>query len=120
MRCQLQREYRFEAAHQLPRVPPEHQCRRIHGHSYRVSVTIEGQIDPDMGWLMDFAEIDAHITPVIRQLDHRLLNELEGLENPTCEILAVWMWSRIKPGLGLLTELAVSETPSSRCVYRGE
>lgn len=120
MRCRLVRDYRFQAAHRLPRVPPEHKCSRVHGHSYHVSITLEGEIDPEMGWLMDFAEIDEHVDPVIGALDHRFLNELEGLSNPTCEVLVGWLWQRLAPELSMLVEISVSETESSRCVYRGE
>ncbi len=120
MRCKLVRDYRFEAAHQLPKVPETHKCSRMHGHSYRVSVTIEGDIDPELGWLMDFAEIDERVDPIIKQVDHYTLNDLPGLQNPTSEILARWLWRKIKPGLPIMVELGVSETPDSRCVYRGE
>lgn len=119
MRCQLVREYRFEAAHSLPRVPPEHKCRRVHGHGYRIEVTVEGEVDPDMGWLIDLGEIDKSVTPLISQLDHRLLNDLPGLSNPTCEMLAAWLWERLAARLDILVELSIWETPSSRCVYRG-
>lgn len=120
MRCKLVRDYRFEAAHALPNVPANHKCRRMHGHSYRVSVTIEGEVDPHMGWLMDFAEIDQHVDPVIKQVDHYTLNDLPGLENPTSELLARWLWDKIKRALPSMVELSVSETPDSRCIYRGE
>jgi 6-pyruvoyltetrahydropterin/6-carboxytetrahydropterin synthase len=120
MRCQLVREYDFEAAHSLPKVPEGHKCARVHGHSYRVTIVIEGDIDPEMGWLMDFAAIDEGVDAVIGQLDHRYLNDIDGLSNPTSELLAQWMWQRIKPGLDVMTELAVSETPTSKCVYRGQ
>ena len=127
MRCQLVREYHFEAAHRLPRVPATHKCSRVHGHSYRVSVTLEGEVDPELGWLLDFADVDQAVVPVITRLDHQFLNEIEGLGNPTSEILAGWLWREIKPALAKvsagradLAELSVSETASSRCVYRGE
>lgn len=120
MHCQLVRDYRFEAAHRLPRVPPTHKCSRIHGHSYQITVTIAGEIAPDMGWLMDFAAIDEHVQPLVKRLDHQLLNDIPGLENPTSELLAAWLWNELKPRLHLLVELAVCETPTSRCVYRGE
>ena len=120
MRCQLVREYRFEAAHSLPNVPEGHKCARVHGHSYRVTVVIEGEVDPAMGWLMDFADIDGNVDAAIAELDHRYLNELDGLANPTSEVLAGWLWRRIKPGLELMVELALSETPTSKCVYRGQ
>jgi 6-pyruvoyltetrahydropterin/6-carboxytetrahydropterin synthase len=119
MRTRLERTYRFEAAHSLPKVPPGHKCARMHGHSYVIDVAVEGELDRDLGWLLDFGDLDAKVTPLIDTLDHRVLNEIECLANPTSELLAVWMWDRIKPNLPQLVELTVSETPSSRCVYRG-
>lgn len=120
MHCQLSRDYHFEAAHRLPRVPATHKCSRVHGHSYHVTITVTGSIDPELGWLLDFADIDRVVDPVVASVDHRLLNEIPGLENPTSELLAVWLWRAIQPGLPGLAEVMVAETPSSRCVYRGE
>jgi 6-pyruvoyltetrahydropterin/6-carboxytetrahydropterin synthase len=119
MRTRIHREYRFEAAHFLPRVPEGHKCARMHGHSYLVIVVVEGEIDPVQGWVMDFGDMDQHVLPLVNALDHRVLNEMEGLVNPTSELLAVWMWDRLKPSLPLLVELHVAETPTSHCVYRG-
>jgi 6-pyruvoyltetrahydropterin/6-carboxytetrahydropterin synthase len=85
-----------------------------------VEVIIEGEVDPDLGWVMDFSAIDEHVTPLVKQLDHQVLNEIAGLSNPTSELLAVWLWDRIKPSLAVLVEVIVSETPTSRCSYRGE
>ncbi len=119
MRCELVCDYKFEAAHQLPKVPAGHKCARMHGHSYQVAVTIAGEVDPEMGWLVDFADIDAVVRPVIGELDHRVLNDIAGLENPTCEYVAVWLWDRIAPRIEGLESVTVAETRSSRCVYRG-
>lgn len=119
MRTRLERTFRFEAAHFLPRVPAGHKCARMHGHSYQVEVVIEGEIDPERGWLIDFADIDEKAVPLIRALDHHVLNEIEGLANPTSELLAVWLWERLVSSLPGLQEVIVSETPTSRCVYRG-
>mgnify|MGYP001552428997 CR=1 FL=1 len=118
MRTRLERTYRFEAAHFLPNVPPGHKCARMHGHSYEIGIAIEGEVDPDRGWVMDFAAIDEHVTPIIKQLDHRVLNEIDGLANPTSELLAVWLWKVLAPLLPL-AEVAVSETETSRCIFRG-
>ncbi|HEU0029290.1 MAG TPA: 6-carboxytetrahydropterin synthase QueD [Kofleriaceae bacterium] len=118
MRTRLERSYRFEAAHFLPKVPPGHKCARMHGHSYRVEVVLEGDVDPERGWVMDFAEIDEHVAPLVRALDHQVLNEIEGLANPTSELLAVWLWGKLAALPGLV-EVVVSETPTSRCIYRG-
>jgi len=120
MRCQLSRDYHFEAAHRLPRVPATHKCSRVHGHSYHVTLTLSGSIDSDMGWLIDFSDIDRVVDPVIARIDHTLLNEIPGLENPTSELLAVWLWREIQPRLPGLTEIMLAETPTSRCVYRGD
>lgn len=111
--------YRFEAAHFLPKVPAGHKCARVHGHSYRIEVVIEGEVDPERGWVMDFAAIDEHAVPLVRLLDHQVLNEIDGLANPTSELLAAWWWSRLKATLPELVEVVVSETESSRCVFRG-
>ncbi len=119
MRARLERSYRFEAAHFLPKVPPGHKCARMHGHSYHVEITVEGDVDPERGWIVDFADIDEHVMPLIKQLDHQVLNEIEGLANPTSELLAGWLWANIAPRLPVLAEVVVSETPSSRCIYRG-
>ncbi|HEY1550170.1 MAG TPA: 6-carboxytetrahydropterin synthase QueD [Kofleriaceae bacterium] len=118
MRTRLERLYRFEAAHFLPKVPAGHKCARMHGHSYEIEIAIEGEIEPERGWLMDFAAIDEHVIPIIKQLDHQVLNEIEGLSNPTSELLAVWLWTKLAHALPL-SEVVVSETESSRCVYRG-
>jgi len=120
MRARLERSYRFEAAHFLPKVPPGHKCARMHGHSYLIEVTIEGEVDPELGWVVDFAALDEHANPLMRVLDHQVLNEIEGLDNPTSEHLAAWLWRKLRPALPGLVELVVSETPSSRCTYRGE
>jgi 6-pyruvoyltetrahydropterin/6-carboxytetrahydropterin synthase len=119
MRTRLERTFRFESAHFLPKVPAGHKCARMHGHSYQVDIIIEGEINPDLGWLIDFAEIDDKVSPLIKKLDHQILNEIEGLGNPTSELLAVWLWERVVGTLPGLVELVVSETQSSRCVYRG-
>ena len=119
MRTRLERIYRFEAAHFLQKVPPGHKCARMHGHSYQIEVVIEGELD-ERGWVMDFAEIDDHVAPLVRELDHQILNEIVGLANPTSELLAAWWWQRLAPTLHGLREVVVSETPTSRCIYRGE
>ena len=120
MRIELTKEYTFEAAHRLPRVPPEHKCARMHGHSFRVEVVVAGEIDPHLGWLVDYADITAIVEPLIkRELDHRTLNDVPGLENPTSEILSVWLWKRLVDALPGLASITVAETCTARCTYRG-
>ena len=118
-RVVLEKSFRFEAAHHLPRVPDDHPCRRVHGHSYKLEVRVAGDLDPQTGWLMDFADISAAVRPLVERLDHHDLNTIEGLENPTAEWLAVWIWDRLEPALPGLDEIVVAETEKSRCRYRG-
>ena len=114
------REFTFEAAHRLPNVPADHKCARLHGHSFTVVVHVEGAIGATSGWVMDFADLKAAFRPIHDRLDHRYLNEIEELENPTSEHLARWIWRRLKPSLPRLTQVVVRETCCAGCVYRGE
>jgi 6-pyruvoyltetrahydropterin/6-carboxytetrahydropterin synthase len=120
MKFELRKTFQFEAAHLLPYLPKSHKCRRLHGHSFQVEVVVAGEGDPKLGWLMDYADISAAFRPLREKLDHYYLNEIPGLENPTSENVAVWIWQRLKPKLPGLTEIVVAETCQSRCVYRGE
>lgn len=113
------KEFSIEAAHWLPNVPDGHKCRRMHGHSFHVSIHVEGMVDPGLGWVMDFAELKAAFAPIEDAIDHRCLNDVSGLENPTSENLARWIWGRLKPELPFLSQVAVRETCTSGCVYRG-
>lgn len=113
------REFTFEAAHRLPHVPEGHKCARLHGHSFRVEIHVRGEVDPELGWVMDFAELKKAFQPLDDQLDHRYLNDVDGLENPTSENLARWIWDRLTDTLPL-SAVQVRETCTSGCVYRGE
>jgi 6-pyruvoyltetrahydropterin/6-carboxytetrahydropterin synthase len=113
------REFTFEAAHRLPHVPQGHKCARLHGHSYRVEVHVKGEVGADTGWVMDFGDLRTAFQPLHEQLDHRYLNEVPGLENPTSEVLARWIWDRLAESLPL-SAVQVRETCTSGCVYRGE
>lgn len=114
------KEFTFEAAHRLPNLPAGHKCTRLHGHSFRVAVHVAGPVAEREGWVMDFADIKSAFQPIKDQLDHYYLNEIEGLENPTSEVLARWIWTRLAPRLPGLTQLVVRETCTSGCIYRGE
>ena len=116
----LVHEFRFEAAHRLPRVPEGHKCARLHGHSFKIEIAIAGPVNPDTGWFIDFGELHDAWKPLYDVLDHHYLNEVPGLENPTSEEIAVWIWKKLKPKLPLLTEVVVAETCTARAVYRGE
>lgn len=113
------KEFTFEAAHRLPNVPEGHKCARLHGHSYRVEIHVAGEVPEATGWVMDFGDIKEAFAPVLAQLDHYYLNEVKGLENPTSEVLARWIWDQLLPVLPLSAVL-VRETCTSGCIYRGE
>lgn len=114
------KEFSIEAAHRLPNVPQGHKCARLHGHSFRVEVHVQGAVDEEAGWVVDFADIKKAFRPLFKQLDHHYLNEIEGLSNPTSENLAKWLWTRLRPELPLLSKVVVRETCNAGCVYQGE
>lgn len=112
--------FTIEAAHRLPNLPEHHKCRRLHGHSFRVELYLSGPLTEMEGWVMDFADVSRAFGPIYERLDHHYLNEIPGLENPTSEQLARWIWNELKPGLPLLSQVLVRETCTAGCVYRGE
>jgi len=112
------KEFTFDAAHRLPNVPPEHKCFRLHGHTYSLTLYLAGPLD-EQGWVMDFGKIKAKASPILDQLDHHYLNEVAGLENPTAENIAQWLWIRLKPVLPNLSRIMLREGHHSGCEYRG-
>ena len=119
MKVRLTRELRFEAAHRLPRVPAGHKCARLHGHSFKIELAIEGAVNPETGWLIDYDQIDEAWKPLGAVLDHNYLNDVPGLDNPTSENLAFWLWQKLKGPLPELTRVTVHETCDARCDYEG-
>lgn len=119
MRVCLTKTFTFEAAHLLPTFPEGHKCRRLHGHSFRVDVHVAGDVPPERGYLVDYGEIKAAYAPIREQLDHRYLNEIDGLANPTAENLAAWIWERLVPRLPQLARVVIHETCTSGCEYEG-
>jgi 6-pyruvoyltetrahydropterin/6-carboxytetrahydropterin synthase len=119
MRARLTKDFSFEAAQILPNVPEGHKCRRLHGHSFKVEVSIEGDVHPQSGWVYDHAEISAAMKPLLEMLDHAYLNDIEGLENPTIEKMAEWFWKNLETKCPGLCEIVVHETATARCIYRG-
>ncbi len=119
MHVRLVHEFRFEAAHRLPNVPAGHKCARLHGHSFKVEIAASGLVNPQTGWFIDFGELHRLWDPIDAVLDHHYLNEVPGLENPTSEVLAKWIWDRLKPDLPPLQQVTVFETCDARCEYTG-
>jgi 6-pyruvoyltetrahydropterin/6-carboxytetrahydropterin synthase len=119
IKMKIFKNFSFEAAHKLPLVPKEHKCFNLHGHSFNVGVTVDGPIN-EIGWVMDFSELKQVCEPYIKQLDHSYLNEIEGLENPTSENIAIWLWKRLSKELPQLFEIEIMETCNSGCRYNGK
>ena len=113
------RKFQIEAAHWLPNVPEGHKCRRMHGHSFLIEVHVAGSVGKETGWVMDFADLKAAFKPLFDRLDHRCLNDIEGLENPTSENLARWIWRELSPAVPGLSKVIVQETCNAGCIYRG-
>src|SRR5690606_10090964 len=116
MATEIYKVFHIEAAHRLPNVPAGHKCARLHGHSFRVEIHIGGEVDPALGWVMDFADLKQAVEPLYRQLDHNYLHEIEGLEDPPSEALAAWIWPRLQPDIPPLARIVVAATGPSACV----
>lgn len=116
--CRITKSFTFDAAHWLPQVPEGHKCGRMHGHTYKVILGLEGPIDEKLGWVQDFGEVSRAFRPLYETMDHRCLNEIQGLENPTAEVMAVWIYEQLKTLLPLLADVTVCETPTAEAVYR--
>jgi 6-pyruvoyltetrahydropterin/6-carboxytetrahydropterin synthase len=119
MKARLTKDFFFEAAQTLPKVPFDHKCGKMHGHSFRVEVSVEGEVDAATGWIYDHAQISEAMKPLVAQLDHAYLNDIPGLENPTIELMAAWFWEKLTPLCPGLCEIVIHETPWARCSYRG-
>jgi len=113
------KKFTFDSAHSLPHVPDGHKCKNVHGHTYLLTISIENDLDEKFGWVMDFADLKSVMQPVIDQIDHKYLNDISGLENPTCEILVKWIWDAVVDDLPGLKRIKLYETPTSGAVYEG-
>jgi 6-pyruvoyltetrahydropterin/6-carboxytetrahydropterin synthase len=112
--------FKIDAAHRLPNVPKGHKCAQMHGHSFRIEIHVRGPVDPKLGWVIDFADLADAFNPIFVELDHKYLNEIDGLKNPTSENLAKWIWERLYPKLPILRKIIVRESPESGVLYEGE
>ena len=119
MATTIVKEIGFESAHQLPNTPPGHKCRRLHGHSFRCEIHVSGAVDPTRGWVQDYGELRDAFEPIRQELDHHFLNDIPGLENPTSENIAAWIWRRLAADLPGLSAIIIHETCTSRCIYTG-
>ena len=116
---EIYKEFSFDSAHRLPNLPNSHKCSRLHGHTFKVTVYVEGDVDPHLGWVIDFGEIKEFVKPIIDELDHRYLNEIRGLENPTSENIARWIFGKLISNMPV-SKIMVNETCTSGCIYRGQ
>ncbi len=117
---EIYKEFSFDSAHFLPHVPEGHKCRNMHGHTYRLRVYVQGTPDPHLGWIMDFKELKDALSGVIDRLDHKLINDVPGLENPTAENITIWIWQQVRPLLPQLSKIELYETPTTGVIYTGE
>lgn len=115
----IYKEFTFDSAHFLPNVPEGHKCKHMHGHTYHIRITLEGPVEPHVGWVLDFSELKEQWKPIEKVLDHKVLNDIPGLENPTAENIAVWIWNKLVDTLPYLSEIELKETPTSGVIYRG-
>lgn len=120
MRARITKEFRFEAAHTLPSLPESHKCRQMHGHSFKVEIHIEGEVNKEIGWVYDHKEISKAMNPLLEKLDHSYLNDIEGLESPTIEVMCAWFWRKLEKDLPGLCEITIFETPTARCSFFGD
>lgn len=118
MNCRITKSFTLDAAHWLPEVPEGHKCGRLHGHTYTIVLGLEGPLDAKMGWVQDFGEVSGAFAPIMDMFDHHCLNDIEGLENPTAEIMAAWIYHRLEKELPLLKDVTVRETPTAAAVFR--
>jgi len=114
----ITKSFTFDSSHWLPHVPEGHKCGRLHGHTYEIILGLESVLDPQMGWVQDYGEISLAFAPMLEALDHRCLNEIEGLENPTAEVMAIWIFDRLVKNLPLLKDVTVRETQNTSAVHR--
>jgi len=117
---EISKTFTFDSAHRLTGVPNGHKCGRLHGHTFSVDIHVRGDVDPITGFVLDFADIARAFIPILDQLDHAYLNDIEGLENPTSENIACWIWPKLKSNLPGLSRIVIKETPSAGCCYEGE
>jgi 6-pyruvoyltetrahydropterin/6-carboxytetrahydropterin synthase len=117
---EIYKEFIFESAHRLPNVEEGHKCGHLHGHSFKGTIYVDGPVGDATGWVMDYSEIKAIFQPIYDQLDHHYLNDIPGLENPTSEVLAQWLWQKLKPEIPMLSKVVINETCTSGCIYQGE
>lgn len=117
---QIFKQFTFDSAHFLPNVPEGHKCKEIHGHTYHLTVYLNGDLDEKLGWVIDFTDVKNVIDPIIKSIDHQFLNNISGLENPTSEVMAIWLWNKIKPELPQLSKIELNETPTSGVIYEGK
>lgn len=117
MKLELKSHFQIESARFLPKLPKTHPCANMHGHSFKIILTLVGNVNPAIGWVIDYNDINAAVKPILSEIDHKVLNEVPGLENPTSELLAVWLYERIQKVLPELCQVTVAETPATECSY---
>ena len=111
------KNFNIESARSLPNVPKTHPCYNVHGHSFKIKISVKQKIDKTTGFVIDFQDGSQ---PIIEILDHKYLNDIEDLNNPTSENMCIWIWKKLKPSLPNIYEIEIKETDSTGCIYKGE
>lgn len=118
MNFRLKHQFRLESARFLPKLPQGHPCRQVHGHSFLVTLHLKSQdLHPELEWMIDFNDLKKLADPLMKSLDHKLLNEVPGLTNPTSENLAEFIFKKLKPTVAFLERVSIQETPETECSY---
>ena len=112
--------FAIEAARSLPNLPDNHPCKNVHGHSFKIIITVDGAIQKVSGFVMDFSDIDIAFKSIFKILDHSYLNDIKGLENPSSENLCKWIWERLSNTLPTLKKIEIKETDLTGCIYKGD
>jgi 6-pyruvoyltetrahydropterin/6-carboxytetrahydropterin synthase len=112
-------KFSINSARRLPKLPPEHICSRLHGHTFMIEIHVRGNVDPNTGWVLDFSDIDAPANEIKDALDHRYLNDVPGLSNPTSECVAIWIWEKLEASIAGLNKVVVMEGTDRGCTYFG-
>ena len=117
MNFELKQHFQIESSRFLPHIGKDHPCSRMHGHSFKIILTLHGPLDPKLGWVIDYNDVSKLMKPILESIDHRTLNEVPGLENPTSELLAQWIYQKAKPLFSSLVCISILETPFTECRY---
>ena len=115
----IYKKFNIESARSIPNLPKTHPCHHIHGHSFKIIISVQGDVNEQNGFVVDFQDIDDAFDPLKKELDHSYLNDIEDLQNPTSENICIWIWNKIQSSLPNIYKIEIRETDSTGCIYKG-